>query len=134
MELSLSHEDMPYFVIWSITYSKRGSWSKMSNIWLMGDPQRQTKGSKNFHKQLDADNCKKICPHIFFAICTVGKIQTPIFTFFLKRVVKIEVLQLKLLSNGSPSNSTYYRGILKFLKNNGFLKFYAVITISQKIL
>ena len=34
----------------------------------------------------------------------------------------------------SPNNSTYYFEIHLFLKNNGFMNFYAIITISQKIL
>ena len=56
--------------------------------------------------------------------CTVGKICTPIFSFFLKNVVNIAILELGLVPNESPGKSTYYRG---------FLKFYAVITNSQKI-
>ena len=61
------------------------------------------------------------------------------FGFFWKKVVYIAIKELGPLSNESLGSSTYYRGNLKFLNpsiflNNGFLKFYAVITISQKIL
>ena len=54
--------------------------------------------------------------------CTVGKIYTPIFTFFSKKVVNIAILELGLVSNESPCNSTYYRGILKFLNPSIFEK------------
>ena len=62
------------------------------------------------------------------------------FCFFGKKVVNIMSIELGLVSNESLVNSTYYRGNLKFLnpsifwKITVFLKFYAVITISQKIL
>ena len=68
----------------------------------------------------------------------VRKIQTPIFSFFWKIVVNITIKELGSVSNESLGNSTHYRDNLKllkpsiFLKNNGFLKFYTVITISQK--
>ena len=74
--------------------------------------------------------------HILILPKTVGKIYTQIFSFFRKRVVNITILELRPGSNESPGNSTYYRGILKFLnpsiflKNNGFLNFSAIITIS----
>ena len=56
----------------------------------------------------------------FFLKCTVGKIQTPIITFFLKKVVNISILKLGPVSNESPGISTYYRGILCFLKPSIF--------------
>ena len=42
--------------------------------------------------------------------CTVGKINTPIFSFFLKKVGSIVILQLKPVSNESLGNSTYTIG------------------------
>ena len=62
------------------------------------------------------------------------------FRFFWKKVVNIAITELGLISNESLGNPTYYRGNLKFknhlffffLKNNGFLNFSAIITISQK--
>ena len=47
--------------------------------------------------------------------CTVSKIYTPIFPFFQKRVVNIMISDLRPVSNKSPGNSTFYRGIHKFL-------------------
>ena len=50
------------------------------------------------------------------------------------------ILVLGLVSNESPGNFTFYRGIHKFLNPSIFLKitvfflFYAIIVISQKIL
>ena len=43
---------------------------------------------------------------------TVGKIYTPIFSFYRKRVVNITILELGPVPNESPGNCTYYRGIL----------------------
>ena len=40
----------------------------------------------------------------------VSKIYTPIFTFFRKRVVNIDILELELVLNESPGNFTIYRG------------------------
>ena len=44
---------------------------------------------------------------------TVGKIYTPIFSFFRKRVVYIAFLELRPLSNERSGNFIFYRG--KFL-------------------
>ena len=63
-----------------------------------------------------------------------------IFSFFRKRVVNIVISDLRPVSNERSGNFTFYRSIHEFLnsfifeKNNGFLKFYAVVAISQKIL
>ena len=60
---------------------------------------------------------------------TVGKIYTPIFSSFWKRVVNITNLELGHVSNESPGNYTYYRGIHEFFnpfifaKNNGYFDF-----------
>ena len=40
-------------------------------------------------------------------VCTVGKIYTPIFSFFRKKVVNIEILELGPVSNESLGNSIY---------------------------
>ena len=41
-----------------------------------------------------------------------GKIYTPIFSFFRKRVVIITISDLRTVSNESPGNSKFYRGML----------------------
>ena len=46
----------------------------------------------------------------------VGKIYTPIFSFFRKKVVNIAI------SNESPGNFTFYRGIHEFLNPSIFVK------------
>ena len=60
------------------------------------------------------------------------------YRFFLKKVVNIAILELGLVPNESPGKSTLHSiGVFsnfQILKNDGFLKFYAVISISQKIL
>ena len=48
------------------------------------------------------------------SVCTVGKIYTPIFSFFRKRVVNIAILELEQVSNVSPGNFTFYREIHEF--------------------
>ena len=71
-------------------------------------------------------------------VSAVRKIKTPIFSVFWKKVVNIATMELGPVSYECLGNSTYYRGNfwihLFFLKNNGYLNFNAVITISQKIL
>ena len=42
---------------------------------------------------------------------SVKSTYTPIFSFFRKRVVNIAILELELVSNESPGNFTFYRGI-----------------------
>ena len=60
---------------------------------------------------------------------TVGKIYTLIFSFFRKRVVNIMILDLRPVSNESPVNFTFYRGIHKFLIPTIFVKimFYFIL-------
>ena len=69
---------------------------------------------------------------------TVGKIYTPIFSFFRKRIVNITISDLRPVSNKRPVNFTY-RGVHEFLNLSIFEKItvfeiYAVVFISQKIL
>ena len=69
---------------------------------------------------------------------TVGKIYTPIFSFFRKRVVNIAILEVGPVSNESPGNFIFYGGIQEFLNptiiaKHGFFRFYAVVGNSQKI-
>ena len=47
---------------------------------------------------------------------SVGKIYTPIFFVFQKRVVNIMILVLRSVSNVSPGNSVFYRDIYEFSK------------------
>ena len=51
------------------------------------------------------------------------------YFFSENRVVNVAILELRPVSNESPGNFTFFKGV----KNNGFLKFYAVVFISQKI-
>ena len=44
------------------------------------------------------------------------------FRFFKKKVVNIAILELGPVSKESPGNSSYYRGVLKFLKPSVFEK------------
>ena len=44
------------------------------------------------------------------------------YSRFQKRVVNIAVLELGLVSNENPGNSSYYRGILKFSNPSIFEK------------
>ena len=72
-------------------------------------------------------------------ICTDGKIYTPIFSFFRRKFANIVFLELGLVSNERSGNSTFYRGIPKFLNPSIIEKiavflFYAVVDISQKVL
>ena len=46
---------------------------------------------------------------------TVVKIYTPIFSFYQKRIVNIMISDLRPVSNESPGNYTFYRGIHEFL-------------------
>ena len=49
---------------------------------------------------------------------TAGKIYTPIFSFFRKRVANIVFLELGSVSNERSGNSTFYRGIHNFLNSS----------------
>ena len=76
--------------------------------------------------ECDNQRCRilKVCPYLrilqqFFryiddviTICSVGKIQTPIFLFFLKKVVNFAIFELGPVSYESPGKFTYCRGIL----------------------
>ena len=53
-------------------------------------------------------------------VCTVGKIYTPIFSFFRKKVVNITISALR--PNESSGNFTFYRGIHEFLNPPIFVK------------
>ena len=70
---------------------------------------------------------------------TIGKIYTPTFSFFWKRVVNITISHLRPVSNERPGIFTFYRGIHEFLNPSIFVKitvflFYAVIVISHNFL
>ena len=45
------------------------------------------------------------------SVCTVGKIYTPIFSFFRKRVVNTAISEQRLISNEMSGNFTFNRGI-----------------------
>ena len=55
---------------------------------------------------------------------TAGKIYRPIFSFFRKRVVNIEISELRLVSNSNErsGNFTFYRDIHKLLNSFIFEK------------
>ena len=52
------------------------------------------------------------------SVCTVGKIYTPIFSFFRKRVVNIAILELGPVSDERSDNSSFYKGIHEFLRTD----------------
>ena len=62
----------------------------------------------------------------YISICTVGKIYTPIFSFFRKRFVNIAILEVGPVSNERPGILTFYldmyRDIHEFLSPTIFLK------------
>ena len=58
---------------------------------------------------------------MYIVHCTVGKIYTPIFSFFRKRVANIVFLELGSVSNERSGNSSFYRGIHEFL-NPSFIE------------
>ena len=62
------------------------------------------------------------CVQSTFLESTVGKIYMPIFSFFRKRVVNIMISDLRPVSNESPGNFTFYRGIHEFLNPSIFVK------------
>ena len=64
----------------------------------------------------------RVSKSILPLIRTWGKISTPIFPFFRKRVVYIVFLELRPLSNERSGNFTFYRGIHEFLKTVIFSK------------
>ena len=55
-------------------------------------------------------------------IMYVGKIYTPICSFFQKRVGYIMIADLRPVSNESPGNSIFYKGIHEFLNPSIFVK------------
>ena len=64
-------------------------------------------------------------------VCTVGKIYTPIISFFWKRVVNIVIWELGLVSNERSGNFTFYRDFHEFL--NSFI-FETITVIKNYIL
>ena len=67
----------------------------------------------NFMMKMKRINCV-ICKICMYYVSTVGKIYTPIFLFFRKRFVNIPISDLRLISNESPGNFTFYRVIHEF--------------------
>ena len=55
-------------------------------------------------------------------VCTVGKIYTPIFSFFWKRVVNIVISELRPVSNERSGNFTFIRGFHEILNSPIFEK------------
>ena len=67
--------------------------------------------------------------NIQYTECTVGKIYTPIFSFFSIFVVNIAFLELTPLSNERSVDFTFY-----IFEKIIIFKFYTIVAISQKIL
>ena len=101
-------------------------------IWCLSECRDQTQWeiTKIWNKYLVNIKCTTLSekrPHQivwWFFSCTVGKINTPIFSFFRKRVVNIAFFELRPLSNERSGNFTFYRGIHKFLNPSIFEKNY----------
>ena len=65
---------------------------------------------------------------------TVGRMFTPIFSFFRKRVLIIKIWEMRPVLNERSGNFTFYRGIHEFLNSIFFekivdIKLYAVVSI-----
>ena len=61
---------------------------------------------------------RKFCALLEYAQSVKSRYQY--FRFFGKKVVNIAITELRPVSNESLGNSTYYRGIVKFLKSSIF--------------
>ena len=99
-------------------------WSKARRLEINIDLWNRSSGklwTRAVHQKKDTQNrlCKLVFRRKKIASFwrTVGKIYTPIISFFLKRFVNIAFLELRLLSNERSGNFTFYRpwGIHEFL-------------------
>ena len=57
---------------------------------------------------------------------SAGTDCTPIFSFFLEKVVNIAILELGLVSNERPGHFTFYKDIHEFLNPSIFVKIIGV--------